>query len=99
MENDNSRARIDGPEYAPKLDFARMQMQQARIRDAMIDGKWRTLDEIQALTLDPQPSISAQLRHLRKARFGGWTVDSRYRGPRKLEIYEYRLSRPHGVVG
>ncbi|MCP5014291.1 MAG: hypothetical protein GY938_03300 [Ketobacter sp.] len=40
----------------------------------MKDGKPRTLREIANRTGDPEASVSAQLRHLRKERFGGHTV-------------------------
>ena len=57
----------------------------------MVDGAWRTLNDIEILTRDPQASISAQLRHLKKERFGAHTVDHRPRGDRKNGLYEYRL--------
>ncbi len=55
------------------------------------DGEWRTLDEIAAITGDPQASISAQLRHLRKARFGNHTLEKRPRGDRHQGLWEYRV--------
>ena len=57
----------------------------------MIDGEWRTLSEIEFITGDPQASISAQLRHLRKERFGGYLVELRSRGDRENGLFEYRL--------
>jgi DNA-binding transcriptional regulator GbsR (MarR family) len=57
----------------------------------MRDGRWRTLDEIARSTGDPHASISAQLRHLRKARFGEHTVDKRARGDRRQGLFEYRV--------
>ncbi len=58
----------------------------------MRDGKWRTLDEIATFTGDPHASVSAQLRHLRKARFGGHKVEKRARGDRHCGLFEYRLT-------
>jgi hypothetical protein len=43
----------------------------------------------------PEASVSAQLRNLRKARFGGWTVDKRRRG--ESGTWEYRVSKQCGV--
>ncbi len=59
--------------------------------DTMRDGRWRTLQEIADVTGDPQASISAQLRHLRKPRFGGYTVEKRRRGLPEHGLYEYQL--------
>ena len=80
-------ARYEGPVNAD--DCARLEGQTLRIYRLMIDGIWRTLEEIQRATGDPQASISAQLRHLRKGRFGGNIVDKQRRGNQ----WEYRLQR------
>lgn len=45
----------------------------------MKDGKARTLKEIEDITGDPQSSISAQLRNLRKASFGSHVVTKQRR--------------------
>lgn len=80
-----------GPAYDPRLDKARLQRQHERIRDLMRDGAWRTLGEIAALTRDPESSISAQLRHLRKPRYGSWRVEKQRRSQ---GTWEYRLLPP-----
>lgn len=85
--------RFNGAVYDAKKDKARLTGQIMRVHDAMIDGHWRTLGEIESLTQDPQASISAQLRHLRKERFGAFTVDKRARGARENGLFEYRLTR------
>ena len=41
---------------------------------------------------DPEASASAQLRHLRKPRFGSHTVEKRNRGAREFGLWEYRLT-------
>jgi hypothetical protein len=84
-------ARFNGPEYVPALDDKRLTGQILRVFTLMRDGEWRTLDEIAASTGDPHASISAQLRHLRKARFGGHVVNRRPRGERCHGLYEYSL--------
>ncbi|HUT00300.1 MAG TPA: hypothetical protein VMY59_08295 [Candidatus Thermoplasmatota archaeon] len=83
---------FNGPEYNPELDFDRLTGQMCRIYHLMKDGKWRTLTEIQKETGDPQASISAQLRHLRKQRFGLHTINRRRVEGRELQgLFEYQL--------
>lgn len=85
---------FNGSNYEPKLDDARLRGQIKRIYEVMKDGKWRTLGEIEALTGDPPASISAQLRHLRKARFGGFEVNKQQRGLREGGLFEYQVLTP-----
>jgi hypothetical protein len=54
----------------------------------MVTGEWRTLAEISELTGDPPASISAQLRHLRKARFGAHEVRKIHLGD---GLYKYSV--------
>ena len=82
---------FNGPCYDPKSDQKRLTKQIDRVYSCMIDGTWRTLNEISDSTGDPQASISAQLRHLRKKKFGAYTVDKRSRGDRKNGLWEYKL--------
>lgn len=82
---------FNGSEYSPNMDFRRLSNQIERVRACMQDGQWRTLDEISKTTGDPHASISAQLRHLRKPRFGAFVVDKRARGERDRGLYEYRV--------
>jgi hypothetical protein len=80
--------RFDGDDYSPPRDDARLSSQYQRIYDLMKDGNWRTLGVIEDVTGDPPASISAQLRHMRKPRFGGHKIEKRY----VFEgLYEYRL--------
>lgn len=89
-----ARARFDGPEYVERFDHARLTGQLLRIYALMRDGHWRTLNEIAQATGDPQASASAQLRHLRKPRFGEHVVEKRPRGDRSSGLWEYRLAPP-----
>ena len=66
---------FNGPDYEPSRDDARLLDQHERIKSLMLDGKSRTLKQIAKATGAPEASVSAQLRHLRKARFGSFTVD------------------------
>ena len=79
---------FSGADYHVERDQARLSTQLERVKDAMIDGQWRSLDQIADLAQAPQTSVSAQLRNLRKPEFGSWLVDRRHidRG-----LYEYRL--------
>lgn len=56
------------------------------------DGGWMTLRELAELTNYGEASISAQLRHLRKIRFGGYVVAKRHRGPASEGVWEYRIA-------
>lgn len=85
----------NGPEYQPRRDFARLTAQTKRVFDAMKDSQWRTLNQIAELTGDPVASISAQLRHLRKNRFGAHTINRRHISG---GLYEYQLIAAEGVA-
>ena len=79
---------FNGPEYVPERDWERLTTQIGRVFNAMRDQKWRTLREIAQITGDPEASISAQLRHLRKERFGSHTVNRRHIDH---GLYQYQL--------
>jgi hypothetical protein len=78
----------DGQTYDHARDARRLAGQQCRVVALMKDGAWRTLAEIAAYTSDPEASVSARLRDLRKPRFGGYIVERPYveRG-----LFRYRL--------
>ena len=82
---------FDGSNYEPKYDRKRLTGQILRVYSAIKEGTWLTLDEISQITGDPQASISAQLRHLRKERFGSYTINKRPRGDRGHGLWEYKL--------
>ncbi len=69
-------------------DSTRLENQFAVIFDLMSDGKWHTLPAIEELTGYPQASISAQLRHCRKPKFGAHTVNRRHV---RNGLFEYQL--------
>lgn len=89
--------RFNGPVYNPAVDNKRLTGQLLRVYGCMKDARWRTLDEIAAATGDPHASISAQLRHLRKERFGSHTVNKRARGEREHGLFEYQLVISEGI--
>jgi len=65
--------------------------QMERVLAVMKGGEWVTLREIELITGDPQSSISAQLRHLRKSVNGGHVVEKRVRSRDEGLVWEYRL--------
>lgn len=89
-----------GPSYEEAKDGARILKQIEVIRDVMLSaaecGRWLTLDEIHNLTRYPQASISADLRHCRKKRFGSYVVSKRRRNAGGT--WEYQISRPQVIV-
>lgn len=86
--------RFDGPAFEPEVDGERLTKQSERVRLLMADQRWRTVAEISAITGDPQPSVSAQLRHLRKERFGSHQVERRRRGEPSAGLWEYQVRPP-----
>jgi hypothetical protein len=86
-----------GATYLPDEDDGRLAGQLIRIYSVMKGGEWRTLQEIAELTGDPQASVSAQLRHLRKPKFGSHVVNRRPRGDRASGLYEYQVLPPGSV--
>lgn len=88
------KARFDGAVYSPAHDDNRLSDQLLRIKLLMADRHWRTLAEIESATGAPAASVSAQLRHLRKARFGSYLVERRSRGDRSTGLFEYRVLPP-----
>ena len=79
---------FDGIDYQKGRDQARLEGQLEGIKTYMANGQWRTLQEIADVTGYPHASVSAQLRNLRKSKFGGWTVERRYVAN---GLYEYRV--------
>lgn len=69
-------------------DHSRLSKQMAAVFALMSDGNWRTLRQIAEATTAPEASASAQLRHLRKRKWGGHTVERRHEGG---GLYLYRL--------
>jgi hypothetical protein len=85
----NTTTQFDGADYNHVRDHARLSGQIAEIFALMRDGAWRTLSDISALTGHPEASVSAQLRNLRKPRFGGHCVEKVYID---AGLYRYRIA-------
>lgn len=84
---------FDGADYQPTRDDARLTVQFDRIFALMRDGVPRTLAQIEYATNAPAASASAQLRHMRKPRFGQHTVTREYVGK---GLYTYQLTLAGG---
>lgn len=80
-----------GPAYDSTLDEQRILGQRGRVKAYLLNGQWCTLADIEAYTGYPQASISAQIRHLRKARFGRYVVIKRRKLGGQGGTWEYRL--------
>jgi hypothetical protein len=97
--------RASGVTERAEYDARRLRSQREVIRDVMLSAAdcatWLTLGELRALTLYGEASISAQLRHLRKAENGGYEIAKRQRegaaslrpgtGGRAEWVWEYRI--------
>lgn len=104
MDNDQVQMNFDGPtrpvfdgaDYNPILDDKRLEKQLGRVFEVMRDGDWLSLNDIERLIYsatgirDPQASISAQIRHLKKKKFGSHHVERRRR--QSVGTWEYRLN-------
>lgn len=81
-------APFDGDTYDHDRDHSRLARQLGKVRHLMADGCWRTLADIARATSEPETSVSARLRDLRKPKFGGHEVQRRYLG---VGIWAYRV--------
>ena len=85
---------FNGADYIPGRDDARLSGQIERVFNVMKDGRQRTLRQIADATGDPEASVSAQLRHLRKPRFGSHVVNKEFISD---GLYKYRLLPPENT--
>ena len=88
VELNFENATFNGSDYNHDRDHHRLGNQLEKIYNLMKDGGFRTLQEISTVTGEPPASISAQLRHLRKERFGKNTINKHYLGE---GLYSYQL--------
>jgi hypothetical protein len=86
-----------GPAFDQQIDGERVETQLEVIAAFMLDmygqGRWVSLYEIEEATGAPSASCSAQLRHLRKTKFGGHRVEKRRRYSQGMlgGTWEYRV--------
>lgn len=79
---------FDGSTFDRTRDGPRLFHQAELVFECIKDGRWRTLHAIAEQTRQPEASVSARLRDLRKPRYGGHTVKRRYIAQ---GVHEYRL--------
>lgn len=65
-----------GPLYIAARDDGRLVKQRDRVFFAMKNMGVLTLRQIADITGDPEASISAQIRHLRKKKHGAHTIET-----------------------
>ena len=82
--------RFDGSDYDHKRDGIRLTGQLERVFDVMKHGQWVTLRELSDRSRCPEASASAQLRNLRKDRFGGFEIEKKY-ATSGLFLYRLKL--------
>jgi hypothetical protein len=85
---------FSGADYQPEIDFKPLIDQFKRIKNLMMDGRARTVDEIISAIkvpgkMDGANAVQAQLRNMRKPKFGGYTIVRNRRGETRES--EYRL--------
>jgi hypothetical protein len=86
---------FDGETFEPARDADRLNAQLGRVLATMRDHDWHTLAELAARTTDPEASISARIRDLRKPKFGGYVVQRRYV---EAGLWAYRIAPPEGAL-
>jgi DNA-binding transcriptional MerR regulator len=79
---------FDGDDYVHDRDKKRLGTQLDQIRDFMEGKEYLTLQEISDATGHPHSSVSAQIRNLRKERFGSRVIDRKYISN---GLYSYKL--------
>lgn len=79
---------FDGVTYDPTRDGERLTSQLERVKQLMLDGQWRTLDQVAAVCGGTTASVSARLRDLRKPKFGPFIVQRTYIGD---GLWQYRV--------
>jgi hypothetical protein len=81
--------RFDGATYDHEQDGPRLHRQLNVVKSWMLERGWHTLSEISEGTGEPEASVSARLRDLRKEKWGAYTVERRRRTKGQ---FEYRVT-------
>jgi hypothetical protein len=83
--------KFDGETFDQDRDGPRLNRQCQTVFDLMQDRQWRTLREISRACNEPEASVSARLRDLRKTRFGSYDVQRQHVA---AGVWEYRVMPP-----
>jgi biotin operon repressor len=86
---------FDGATFDQERDGPRLSSQLVRVQQLMMDGHWRTLEQIAEAVGSSEAGVSARLRDLRKLRFGGYQVDRQHLSG---GLFRYRV-RPPAPMG
>ena len=79
---------FDGATYDPALDEDRLRTLLGRVYQYLRYGGWVTLHEVAECCGGSEAGVSARIRDLRKAKFGGYTI-----ARRRVDggLFEYRM--------
>jgi hypothetical protein len=86
--------RFDSGVELTKADHQRLGAQIQRVLSVLSDGGWYSVPDLQDCiwaqfrVRDPEPSLSAQIRNLKKSKHGGHTIERKREGNR----YYFRLA-------
>ena len=92
FESRYDKPAFDGETFDATLDGPRLQGQLERVKGLMLDGQWRSLEQIALSCGCTTQGASARLRDLRKARYGSYSV-LRERSS-SAGVFYYRLISP-----
>lgn len=81
-----------GATFQESLDGERVRTQMQVIRDFMLSHDFVTLSEIEHCLKYPSASISAQLRHLKKDKFGGYELEKKRLSINNAGTWLYKLT-------
>ena len=82
-------APFDGDDYVDSRDRQRLKGQMQRVYNCLNDYRWWTVDDICRVTGDRNgASISAQIRNLRKPKFGAYIIEKEHKGN---GLYAFRM--------
>lgn len=87
--------RFDGSDIVDARDRPRLAGQLRRIFAYMKDGNWYTLRSVAEGTRCPEASASAQIRNLKKKRFGEHIIEKKHSGN---GLWHYRLIVNHRSI-
>ena len=80
-------ATFEGATYDEALDYNRLSTQINDVLNILLDQQWHKMQDIASDISAPEPSVSAQIRNLRKEKHGGYVINRRRVG----NTYEYQL--------
>lgn len=83
-----------GETFVAERDGKRLKPQLEAVKEIMLDGEWHTIYELSAELAAREipasdPAVSARIRDLRKAKFGGYNVEREYVAD---GVWQYRVA-------